>query len=167
MAEVTMMPPALDELYTQHNRLVFAAAYRITGSVADAEDVLHTVFLRVLRGAAPMQNPEGYLRRAAVNAALDVVRGRRSVEAELDRIPSTLRDGADAVADSELRGQLRAALGTLPERAAEIFVLRHFEGYKNPEIARMLGITQIGVAVTLHRARKRLQDELQAMGVQR
>ena len=73
----------------------------------------------------------------------------------------------DQVRDAELRGQLRSALGTLPEKAAEVFVLRHFEGYKNPEIARMLGITQIGVAVTLHRARKKLQDELRAMGVQR
>ena len=161
-----MMPPALDTLYQRHNRMVFGAAYRITGSVADAEDVLHTVFLRVLRGAVPVQNEEGYLRRAAVNAALDVVRSRRgNVDGlELDRMPSALRNGVDAVGDSELRGQLRAAL---PDRAAEVFVLRHFEGYRNPEIARMLGITQIGVAVTLHRARKKLQDALRDMGVRR
>jgi RNA polymerase sigma-70 factor (ECF subfamily) len=102
-----------------------------------------------------------------VNAALDVVRARRAnVESfELDRMPSAFRDGANEVEDSELRGQLRAALGTLPERAAEIFVLRHFEGHRNPEIARMLGISQIGVAVTLHRARKKLQDELRKAGV--
>ncbi len=169
MAEIsTMMPPALDDLYLQHNRMVFGAAYRITGSVADAEDVMHTVFLRVLRGAVPSQNAEGYLRRAAVNAALDVVRARRSgSEGELDRMASSGRDGLDQVRDSEVRNQLREALSALPERAAEIFVLRHFEGYKNPEIARMLGITQIGVAVTLHRARKKLQDELRGMGVRR
>jgi RNA polymerase sigma-70 factor (ECF subfamily) len=167
MAEVaTMMPPALDDLYVRHNRMVFGAAYRVTGSVADAEDVLHTVFLRVLKGAVPSSNAEGYLRRAAVNAALDVVRARRSSsDMELDRLTSGVRDGLDEVRDSELRGQLREALATLPERAAEIFVMRHFEGYKNPEIARMLGITQIGVAVTLHRARKKLQEELRRVGV--
>lgn len=160
------MPPALDDLYVQHNRLVFSAAYRITGSAADAEDVLHTVFLRLLRGAAPTTNAEGYLRRAAVNAALDVVRARRgSTDAELERMASGGRDGLDQVRDSELRGQLREALSALPERAAEVFVLRHFEGYKNPEIARMLGITQIGVAVTLHRARKKLQEELRKVGI--
>ncbi len=167
MADISMMPPALDNLYTDHNRMVFSAAYRITGSVADAEDVLHTVFVRLLKKPGVIENPEGYLRRAAVNAALDVVRGRRgNVDGvELDRMPSALRDGADAVRDSELRGQLRAALATLPERAVEVFVLRHFEGHRNPEIARMLGITQIGVAVTLHRARKKLQEELRKAGV--
>ncbi len=78
---------------------------------------------------------------------------------------SSGRDGLDAVKDSELREQLRAALATLPDRAAEVFILRHFEDRKNPEIARMLGITQIGVAVTLHRARKKLQEELRKAGV--
>ncbi len=163
---IAMMPPALDDLYAQHNRLVFSAAYRITGSAADAEDVLHTVFLRVLRGSVPTQNAEGYLRRAAVNAALDVVRARRgSTDVELERMASGGRDGLDAVRDSELRAQLRAALATLPDRAAEVFVLRHFEGHTNPQIARMLGISQIGVAVTLHRARKKLQEELRKAGV--
>jgi RNA polymerase sigma-70 factor (ECF subfamily) len=167
MAAISMMPPALDILYTDHNRLVFSVAYRITGSAADAEDVLHTVFVRLLKKPSAIDNPEGYLRRAAANAALDVVRARRNNAdgVELDRMPSDMGDGLDEVKDSELRGQLRAALATLPERAAEIFVLRHFEGYRNPEIARMLGITQIGVAVTLHRARKKLQEELRKVGV--
>jgi len=166
MAAIPTMPPALDNLYTDYNRMVFSAAYRITGSIPDAEDVLHTVFVRILKKPGVMENPEGYLRRAAVNAALDVVRARRSnSDVELDRLASSGRDGLDGVRDSELRGQLRAALATLPERSAEIFVLRHFEGHKNPEIAKMLGITQIGVAVTLHRARKKLQDELKKVGV--
>ena len=166
MAAVSIMPPALDSLYNDHHRMVFSAAYRITGSVPDAEDVLHTVFVRLLKGSGVIENPEGYLRRAAVNAALDVVRARRhSTDIELDRMPSSLRDGLDSVRDSELRKQFRTALATLPERSAEIFALRHFEGYRNPEIARMLGITQIGVAVTLHRARKKLQEELRKVGV--
>lgn len=168
VATAPTMMSALEDLYTIHHRTVFAAAYRITGSTADAEDVLHTVFLRVLRGAAPTTNAEGYLRRAAVNAALDLVRARRrDADVELDRMPSNGPDGLSRVRDAELRGQLRSALSSLPDRAAEVFVLRHFEGYRKPEIARMLGITQIGVAVTLHRARKKLQDELRAMGVKR
>jgi RNA polymerase sigma-70 factor (ECF subfamily) len=159
------MSPDLDQLYTAHHGAVFAAAYRITGSAADAEDVLHTVFLRLLGKSLQIANPESYLRRAAVNAALDIVRARRNVDVELDRMPSPGRDGMDAVKDSELRAQLRTALAALPERAAEIFALRHFEGHRNREIARMLGITQIGVAVTLNRARKKLQEELRKVGV--
>ena len=43
---------------------------------------------------------------------------------------------------------------------AEIFVLRYFEGYGNREIARMLNISQGVVAVVLHRARRKLRDEI-------
>jgi RNA polymerase sigma-70 factor (ECF subfamily) len=160
------MAPELEQLYTAHQRTVFAAAYRVTGNAQDAEDVVHTVFLRVLRGRGVFDNPEGYLRRAAVNAALDVVRARRTVGGiEFDRMASGARDAEDALQDADLRKELRAALALLPEKAAEIFALRYFEDRKNPEIARMLGMTQIGVAVTLHRAKKKLQDALRSKGV--
>lgn len=162
------MPPGLDDLYSTHHATVFAAAYRITGSAVDAEDVLHTVFLRLLKRdpSELIGNPEGYLRRAAVNAALDIVRARRAgSDVVLDRLPSKARGAFESLGNDDLRRQLRAALATLPDRAAEVFALRHFEGYGNLEIARMLRMTQVGVAVTLHRSRKKLQDELKKAGV--
>src|SRR3712207_5763818 len=69
----------LERLFREHHEQVFRAAYRITGSVTDAEDVLQTIFLRLASNAetpdlAP--SPAGYLHRAAVNAALDLVRRR-------------------------------------------------------------------------------------------
>ena len=57
----------------------------------------------------------------------------------------------------ELRDSLRRALSKLPPRNAEMFAMRFFEGYTNPEIAKLLGISQVVVAVTLHRTRRRLQ----------
>lgn len=169
--ELSVMPPRFEQLYTEYHQTVFAAAFRVTGNAADAEDVLHTVFLRLLKreDQALIGNPESYLRRAAVNAALDVVRGRRPGpdEVDFDRMPSPGRDAVDELEDADLRRQLRDALAALPTRAAEIFVLRHFEGRANPEIARELGMTQISVAVTLHRARKKLQEALRNMGVRR
>jgi len=48
----------------------------------------------------------------------------------------------------------------LSPRSAEIFALRHVEDFSNGEIARLLGISQILVAVTLHRARRQLQKEI-------
>ena len=68
----------------------------------------------------------------------------------------------------ELRDSLRRALATLSPRDAEIFALRYFEGYKNQEIARILGITQVQVAVVLFRTRKQLQKEIKSQsGVRR
>jgi RNA polymerase sigma-70 factor (ECF subfamily) len=100
-----------------------------------------------------------------VNAALDIVRARRTADVELDRMPERGRSAFDELKNDDLRRQIREALADLPERTAEIFVLRHFEDRRNPEIARMLGISQISVAVTLHRARKKLQESLRKVGV--
>ena len=60
----------------------------------------------------------------------------------------------------ELRSELRRALARLAPREAEIFALRFFEERSNQEIARMLGISQVHVAVILHRTRRQLQKEI-------
>ena len=156
-------PGRLERLYLEHQGRVFRAAYRVTGSLADAEDVLQTVFLRLARSEPWQQQDIGnipsYLYRSAVNAALDLLRARRAV------VPL---DEAEAVASRDsrpdalrLRLALRAALAQLSPRWAEIFALRHFEGYANEEIARMLGLSRAAVGVTLFRARRRLQRHLQ------
>ena len=62
--------------------------------------------------------------------------------------------------DKELRKLIQEAVARLGERAAEVFILRYFEGYDNREIAEMLGTSQMVVAVTLHRARSRMRKEI-------
>jgi len=147
---------ALEQMYREHHSMVFRTAYRVTGSPADAEDVLQTVFLRVARREPKIENPESYLRRSAVNAALDLVRARHeSAAIELDRLP-----GRGQHEQGELRENLRRALATLPERTAEMFALRFFEGMTNPEVAKAMGLSQVVVAVTLHRTRRKLQKLL-------
>jgi RNA polymerase sigma-70 factor, ECF subfamily len=157
---VPTIPKALDHLYEAHHGMVFRTAHRVTGNAADAEDVLQTVFLRLLRrdsATAPeIDNPESYLRRSAVNAALDIVRARQADNTlELERFPAS----GSCTELTELRDTLRRALAKLPARTAEMFALRFFEGYTNPEVAKLMGLSQIVVAVTLHRARRKLQQE--------
>ena len=73
----------LSELFAEHHRRVLAAAYRITGSMADAEDVAQTVFMRLGTGEGiPLKNAGSYLYRAAVNGALDLLRRRKVAAAE-------------------------------------------------------------------------------------
>ena len=156
-------PGDLEQLFRDHHGLVFRTAYRVTGNAGDAEDVLQTVFLRLAgrdRSAPPLEKPEHYLRRAAVNAALDVVRSRRAEDAATaGDLPQ--QDPAQNVR-SELQECLRRALARLSPEAAEVFVLRFLEGHSNREIAKMLGASQVWVAVTVHRARQRLQREIRA-----
>jgi RNA polymerase sigma-70 factor (ECF subfamily) len=124
--------------------------------------VLQTVFLRLFRrdgDAEALENEESYLRRAAVNAALDVIRSRQADRTvELAEVPvEPARDDA-----RELRQALGRAMAQLKPRPAEIFALRFLEGFSNPQIARMLGISQVLVAVIVHRTRQQLRQELGA-----
>ena len=157
---VVTFPSEVERIFEEYNGLVFRTAYRLTGNAADAEDVLQAVFLRLLkrdRSSEPLENHESYLRRAAINASLDSIRSRQ------DARLTTLDESPAAVGDqSELRDSLRRALAALNPRSAEIFALRFLEGYTNPEIARMLRMSQVHVAVVLHRTRKQLQKELRS-----
>ncbi|MCH8200158.1 MAG: sigma-70 family RNA polymerase sigma factor [Chloroflexi bacterium] len=69
------------ELYDRHSGEVYVAALRVTGNPADAEDVLQSVFLRVFDGKTRLDAtwaPGAYLRRAAVNASIDLLRRKKS-----------------------------------------------------------------------------------------
>ncbi|MGI9105335.1 MAG: RNA polymerase sigma factor [Pyrinomonadaceae bacterium] len=159
----------LESLFRQHYEQVYRTAYRITGSLMDAEDVLQTIFLRLARNTerrdlAP--SPAAYLHRAAVNASLDLIRSRtraRSVpfeDVDAALLQSPILNPEAEHADREMRTLIRQAVARLGTRASEVFVLRYFEGYDNGEIASMLGMSQMVVAVTLHRARVRLRGEI-------
>ena len=156
------IPGEFDRVFRAHHGLVFRTAYRITGNAADAEDVSQTVFLRLFRrgtNGEVLENEESYLRRAAINAALDVMRSRQG-----DRTVELLDLPAEPAHDDprELRQALGRALAQLKPQPAEIFALRFLEGFSNPQIARMLGISQVLVAVIVHRTRQQLRKELGA-----
>ena len=74
---------SLSQLFREHHRRILTAAYRITGSMADAEDVTQAVFVRLVSGGGlPMTNAGSYLYRAAINGALDLLRRRKTAPTE-------------------------------------------------------------------------------------
>jgi len=161
----------LERIFREHHALVFRAAYRITGNTDDAEDVLQTVFLRMARRTAdsePIANMASFLHRAAVNAALDLIRTRQNVRSiPLDTLEPVLAEPAHRNPDriqtsGEVREWLRGALARLNPRIAEMFMLRFFDGKDNPEIAKLMNTTTGTVAVTISRTRDRLEKEFQA-----
>ncbi len=155
------LPHELERMFQEHHGLVYRAAYRITGNAEDAEDVLQILFLRLLRRGQALDsesNPKGYLHRAAVNIALDIVRLRKhSVPAD-DSIPGESDHGA-----SRRIGEIVAhALAELSPKLAELFVLKHVEGFDNAELAKLIGTSRGAVAVMLFRARTRLKKSIRA-----
>lgn len=152
------LPADFEQLFQEHHGLVYRAAYRITGSAQDSEDVLQTLFLRLLHRGRRLNldaNPKGYLHRAAVNIALDIVRARRRVSPD-GSLPEIAMDPRR----DRIQGIVAQALGELSPKLAEMFVLKYVEGYDNSEIAHLIGTSRGAVAVMLFRARVRLKKSI-------
>lgn len=157
----------LARLFAEHHRRVLTAAYRITGNMADAEDVTQAVFLRVADGGGlSVANARSYFYRAAINGALDLLRRRKYAPTEtLELVANTVCEEMtgspeEHTSERELGEWLRRAIAELPPRAAEMFALRYFDELDNREIAKQMGTSQAVVAVTLHHARSRLKKRL-------
>jgi RNA polymerase sigma-70 factor (ECF subfamily) len=171
LTQATPPPPApeLEQIFREHHKRILSAAYRVTGNAQDAEDVLQTVFMRLVRreGGSPLSDsPGSYLHRAAINASLDVVRSRHTARtSSLDDVEPVLADATTKAPDriqgsGEIRDEIRKALAKMSPKSAEVFILRYFEGYGNHEIARMLGASRSTVNVILHRTRQKLREEI-------
>jgi RNA polymerase sigma-70 factor (ECF subfamily) len=159
------LPEDFEKIFKENQTLVYRVAYRITGNNEDAEDVLQTLFLRLLRREIlpdMERNPRAYMHRAAINIALDIVKLRSRTVAS-DNIEEHVKEqtpSTDRLPAFRIQDWLREALGELNPRAAEIFILKHVEGYDNAEIAEMLGTSRGTIAVLLFRARARLKKSI-------
>lgn len=154
-------PAEFQDLYQRYSEIVYRTALRVTGSPADAEDVLQTVFMRVLNSqllVQPAWSPDRYFRRAATNASIDVIR-RRASQAEAPIDEGYMR--TDRETPPFLKERLRRALATLAPRDAELFVLCYLEGFTYDELAGLFGMERGTVGSRLHRLRAMLQKELE------
>ena len=164
-------PEELERLFQTYYDPVFRMAYRVTGNSEDAEDVLQTIFLRLLRHEEVdlQPNPKAYLMRSAVNASLDIARSRaRRPMVDVEEVAHELFVSSDAgpaqqQQDRELQRILRAAVAKLDGKSGQVFALRYFEGYGNREIAETLKMSPLVVGVMLHRSRAKLRHEVGAL----
>jgi RNA polymerase sigma-70 factor (ECF subfamily) len=160
----------LDEVFREHSRLVYRTAFSVTASAQDAEDIVQTLFLQLLRRGFPpdfRKNPRGYLYRAAINRALNVVKSRRRRESVVDAARRHAATDSPTTADgpeheTDLQRRLVAAIAQLNPRAVEMLVLRYEHDASEAEIGRLLGTSRAVVAVTLFRARARLKKLLRS-----
>lgn len=156
---IDLPPRTFQELYEAHATTVYRTALRVTGNSADAEDAMQSVFVRLMKQAeaALTHSCEHYFRRAATNAAIDILRKKKSQrETPLELSPERTSPAKDAL----LKEAVRRALGKLDREDAELFTLRNLDGYSYEELAVMFGIERGTVASRLHRIR---QDLLAAM----
>jgi len=160
------LPQEFEDIFEEHYPLVYRTAYGVTGRVEDAEDVVQTIFLRLLQRETTrefVKNPRGYLYRAAVNLSLTVVqtRRRRALSEESEDRAATIPARASSRAE-ELHRKLYEAIAELSPKAAAILTLRYLHNYRDADIARLLGTSRGVIAVTLYRSRARLKRLLDA-----
>jgi len=163
---VEALEQEFEDIFRQHHDMVFRTAFGVLANSSDAEDVVQTIFLRLLdRGIAPdvTRNPAGYLYKAAVNESLTLIRSRKRLVLVSDpkRIETyAAADSAESV--EEIHKRLYEAVARLSPDAAHILVLRYVHKFSDAEIAKQLGRSRGAIAVALFRARARLRKWIRA-----
>lgn len=161
----------------QHERWLRTVVAARLGEPGAVDDVMQEVSLAAVKQQAPLQDESKvapWLYRLAVRQCL-LYRRRRGRQRKLtdryaqsfqptERDPRTAEPLSWLLAD-ERRRLVREALGRLHRRDAEILMLKYTENWSYHQIADHLGISHSAVEARLHRARKRLRNELAAAEV--
>lgn len=162
---------ALAGSFRDHQRLLWGLAYRMTGSAADADDVLQETFARALeRPPARTDEPlRPWLVRVTLNAARDALRRRKKRSYVGPWLPSPVPDPADLSDDApamDARYELREsatfafllALEALTPQQRAVLLLRDVLDYSVRETAAALALGEANVKTTHHRARRAMES---------
>jgi RNA polymerase sigma factor (sigma-70 family) len=165
--------------YTQYRPLMFSIAYRMTGSVSDAEDIVQEAFLRATTGQNAT-NPKAYLATITTRLAIDHLRSARvqresyvgtwlpepllgDNDGDGNGVEPLLRDDAPGPAElAETSDSLSMAflvlLESLSPAERAVFLLREVFGYGYPEIAEVTGKTEAACRQIFARARRHIDE---------
>jgi RNA polymerase sigma-70 factor (sigma-E family) len=151
----------MERLLDERGQHLMRAAVALTGSRADAEDLLQAALERLVQNWRRIDtDPEGYLRRTLYNLAADGWRRRgrwRGRLAEFWAQGRAAEAGREDVAVVDLRDQLARLLQQLPPRRA-VVVLRYWEQRTEAETAALLGCSQGTVKSAAARGLRRLRE---------
>lgn len=150
--------------FEQHRRMLFGIAYRMLGSVADAEDLVQDTWLRCSQVSTAVDNPGGYLARTVTNLALNRLSSAAATRESYvgPWLPEPLVTQPDAAEEVELAESVSLAvlvvLDTLSPLERAVFVLKEVFGFSYREIAGMLERSEASVRQVGHRARSHVRD---------
>jgi RNA polymerase sigma-70 factor (ECF subfamily) len=150
------------ELFSQHRPLLFSIAYRMLGSVADAEDMVQEAFIRWQRsGDTQVQSPRTFLVTIVSRLCINHLQSARVRREEYfgQWLPEPLLTAPhdDPAVNPRIDESLSMAFLVLLERLSPleraVFLLREVFDYKYSEIARVLGQSEANCRQILRRAR--------------
>ena len=158
------------ELFTAERERLFALAYRMLGSVQDAEDLLQEAFLRWHRTPVEtIESPGAWLTTVVTRLALNQLESARARRKAYvgPWLPEPLlaAEGQWGEDPAELSDSLSIAFLTVLERLSPreraVFLLRDVFGYEYDEIARMVELTEANCRQIFHRSKRRLDERRQ------
>ena len=154
--------------FEQHRGLLFSIAYRMLGSVADAEDALQDAFIRWQRASeADIRSPKAFLVTIVSRVCINQLESARSRREEYvgEWLPEPLvtEPGSDVSEIAQVDESVSMALLLLLERLTPVeravFLLREIFDYTHAEIAAMLGLNEANCRQLLRRARQHVHME--------
>ncbi len=163
-------------MYDEHQRGVYAAAYRILNNAALAQDVTQDVFVRVWRNPSKFDARRGelgsYLRLMARSRALDLWREGQAAGRASDRLKVVVAHQesrveerpADMAERENARSVVREALGGLPANQREAVVLAYWGGMTADEIARKAGVPLGTAKSRIRLGLAKMREQLEAAG---
>jgi RNA polymerase sigma-70 factor (TIGR02957 family) len=151
--------------YTKYRPLMFSIAYRMTGSVSDAEDIVQEAFLRLAKGAEAA-SPKAYLATITTRLAIDHLRSARVRRESYvgTWLPEPLLDddspGPAELAETSdsLSMAFLVLLESLSPAERAVFLLREAFGYEYQEIAEITGKTEVACRQIFARARRSIGE---------
>ena len=170
-----MNTPGVDfkSLHDRFRPRVLRYLARLVGE-AEAEDLTQSAMLKVNEGLSGFRgesNVSTWIYRIATNVALDRLRQKKlepptdaGYEFDDDDLPPSAVSGSveTAAIREEMSACIREFVDRLPENYRTVMILSELEGFKNEEIAAILGLTVDTVKIRLYRARERLRKDLEA-----
>src|SRR6266516_1247341 len=154
--------------FERHRRLLFSIAYRMLGSVADAEDALQDAFIRWQRASGTdIRSPKAFLvaivSRLCINHLQSARVQRETYVGEWLPEPIVTEPGSDASRIAQVDESVSMAMLLLLERLTPVeravFLLGEIFDYTHSEIAGMLGISEANCRQLLRRARQHVRME--------
>ena len=162
---------AFSRLVDTYKVAVYNLAYRMLRSAPEAEDAAQEIFLRAYTKLATYDRQRKFstwLLSIASNYCIDVLRRRRAAAVDLDEVAFSLPSDAPgperSVIEREQRMAVARAIGHLPDTYRLVTVLRYYHDLSYEEIEKITGLSEATVKTRLFRARRQLEDLLEAEG---
>ncbi|HVW87413.1 MAG TPA: RNA polymerase sigma factor [Bryobacteraceae bacterium] len=162
---------SMSEIYQRRHRTLFRFFFRLTGRQTTAEDLVHEVFLRMIRYRHTYQSGEGFeawMYRIARNAFADQAKKHRletpAADGQFEVVDNGHPTPFESLAKQQELALLYRAMRELPDDKRELIVLSRFQGLSYEQIGQIVGCETGTVKVRVFRAMKeigRIYTELQ------